>query len=186
MQAVRAQVVEVAQETARLPRWDIMFNQLNENGVKSIRAKEAQQLIKKGYVSETSLPLLLLYFSYVWPMLYTILALHTSLVSRVPRMPLHAFLLDSAQTCLFCTDLLACRKQPEHCKLSVKWIASLQVLVDVRPPHIYEKAHPEGAVNVPLFQKFAFRNFSIPGYLRAAALALNGVEPVEPNPNFGA
>jgi len=61
-----------------------------------------------------------------------------------------------------------------------------QVLVDVRPPHIYEKAHPEGAVNVPLFQKFAFRNFSIPGYLRAAALALNGVEPVEPNPNFGA
>ena len=53
-------MVEVAQETARLPRWDIMFNQLNENGVKSIRAKEAQQLIKKGYVSETILPLLLL------------------------------------------------------------------------------------------------------------------------------
>ena len=63
-------------------------------------------------------------------------------------------------------------------------VTSPQVLVDVRPPHIYEKAHPEGARNVPLFQKVNFRNFSVSGYLRAAALALNGVTPVEPNPDF--
>ena len=65
-------------------------------------------------------------------------------------------------------------------------LMQMQVLVDVRPPHIYEKAHPEGAVNVPLFQRVNFRNFSVTGYLRAAALALNGVDPVEPNPKFGA
>ncbi|CAL5219640.1 g1516 [Coccomyxa viridis] len=107
LEVVRAQVVEVAQETLRLPRWDYIFDQLNENNVKSIKAKEAEQLIKKGYV-----------------------------------------------------------------------------LVDVRPPHIFEKAHPEGSVNVPLFQRVNFRNFSVTGYLRAAALALNGVDPVEPNPKF--
>ncbi|CAK0762275.1 hypothetical protein CVIRNUC_002941 [Coccomyxa viridis] len=106
-QVVRSQVVEVAQETARFPRWDIIFDQLNENSVKSVKATEARGLMDKGYV-----------------------------------------------------------------------------LVDVRPPHIYEKAHPEGAQNVPLFQKVNFRNFSVSGYLRAAALALNGVTPVEPNPDF--
>ena len=77
-------------------------------------------------------------------------------------------------------DLLACRPSRITCA------ASMQVLVDVRPPHIFEKAHPEGSVNVPLFQRVNFRNFSVTGYLRAAALALNGVDPVEPNPKFSA
>ena len=32
-------------------RWDLIFDQLNENNVKSVKAKEAQDLIKKGYVN---------------------------------------------------------------------------------------------------------------------------------------
>lgn len=106
-QVVRAQVVEVAQETARLPIWPRVFDVLNDNNVKSLKPTEARDLMDQGYV-----------------------------------------------------------------------------LVDVRPPHIFEKAHPAGAKNVPLFQKVNFSNFSVTGYLRAAALALNGVEPVEPNPRF--
>ena len=59
--------------------------------------------------------------------------------------------------------------------------------MDVRPKHIYEKAHPEGAKNAPLFRKFDVMNKpSFTGILRATALALNGVEAVEPNPEFGA
>ena len=33
-----------------LSRWDYIFDQLNENNVQSIKAKEAKDLIKKGYV----------------------------------------------------------------------------------------------------------------------------------------
>ena len=65
------------------------------------------------------------------------------------------------------------------------WLCA-QVLVDVRPKHIYEKAHPVGAKNAPLFRKFEIMNKpSFTGILRATALALNGVEAVEPNPDFG-
>ncbi|BDA42451.1 probable rhodanese-like domain-containing protein 14, chloroplastic [Coccomyxa sp. Obi] len=58
------------------------------------------------------------------------------------------------------------------------------VLVDVRPKDVYEKAHPEGAKNAALFRKFDMGNTSFSGLLRATALALNGVTPVEPNPFF--
>ena len=58
--------------------------------------------------------------------------------------------------------------------------------MDVRPKHIYEKAHPVGAKNAALFRKFDVMNKpSFTGILRATALALNGVEAVEPNPDFG-
>ena len=51
VQVVRSQIVEVAQETARFPRWDIIFDQLNDNSVKSVKATEARDLMNKGYVS---------------------------------------------------------------------------------------------------------------------------------------
>ncbi len=57
---------------------------------------------------------------------------------------------------------------------------SRQVLVDVRPAADYNKAHPEGAVNVQLFQRTNFAKPSFASYLRAAALMANGVTPVRP------
>ena len=151
-------------------RWDYIFDQLNENNVKSIKAKEAADLIKKGYVSPitSSLPHL------------SQCASHSYMLGQTEgqtegcSLQMHLAL----RPCVF--DLLACRPGRNTCA------ALTQVLVDVRPPHIFEKAHPEGSVNVPLFQRVNFRNFSVTGYLRAAALALNGVDPVEPNPKFGA
>ena len=59
------------------------------------------------------------------------------------------------------------------------------MLIDVRPKDVYEKAHPEGAKNAALFRKFELGKASFTGLLRATALALNGVSPVEPNPDFG-
>ena len=59
------------------------------------------------------------------------------------------------------------------------------MLIDVRPKDVYEKAHPEGARNAALFRKFELGKASFTGLLRATALALNGVSPVEPNPDFG-
>ena len=58
--------------------------------------------------------------------------------------------------------------------------------MDVRPQQIYEKSHPEGAENAALFRKFDITKSSFTSILRATALALNGVEAVEPNPEFGA
>jgi len=52
--------------------------------------------------------------------------------------------------------------------------------VDVRPAADYDKAHPEGAVNVQLFQRTNFAKPSFASYLRAAALMANGVTPVRP------
>ena len=49
-------MVEVAQETARFPRWDLIFDQLNENSVKSVKATEARGLMDKGYVSKSPTP----------------------------------------------------------------------------------------------------------------------------------
>lgn len=66
-----------------------------------------------------------------------------------------------------------------------KMLEIIKVLVDVRPKDIYEKAHPEGAKNAALFRKFDLGNMTFSGLLRATALALNGVSPVEPNPQFG-
>lgn len=54
----------------------------------------------------------------------------------------------------------------------------------MRPQADHEKAHPEGAVNVPLFQRVNFKKPSFGGLLRAAALMANGVTPVEQNPDF--
>ena len=57
--------------------------------------------------------------------------------------------------------------------------------MDVRPKQIYEKSHPEGAKHAALFRKFDITKSSFTSILRATALALNGVEAVEPNPEFG-
>lgn len=57
--------MEVAQETARLPRWTYIFDQLNDNGVKSVQPKDAQDMIRKGYVGDSYSPLNLLSSSLV-------------------------------------------------------------------------------------------------------------------------
>ena len=146
-------MVEVAQETARLPIWPRVFDVLNDNNVKSLKPTEARELMDQGYVSACASPMASL------NPFFLLLKVHCSdLQMHLLHIMLPAMLID----------------------------VCVQVLVDVRPPHIFEKAHPAGAKNVPLFQKVNFSNFSVTGYLRAAALALNGVEPVEPNPRFGA
>jgi hypothetical protein len=38
-------------DTARLPRWEYIFDQLAEKGWKTIRPLEAEKLLKKDYVS---------------------------------------------------------------------------------------------------------------------------------------
>ena len=49
---LRAAVQAVAStETTRLPRWEYIFDVLAEKGVKTVKPAEAQQLLKKGYVS---------------------------------------------------------------------------------------------------------------------------------------
>jgi hypothetical protein len=55
-----------------------------------------------------------------------------------------------------------------------------------RPSGEFEKASAEGAVNVPLFRALDFSKPTPGMLLRAAAYALNGVQGVEPNPNFAA
>lgn len=57
------------------------------------------------------------------------------------------------------------------------------VLVDVRQSDLYDEAHAEGAVNVPLFQKL---DWSKGGWqvLKGVAYVVNGVQPVEANPDF--
>lgn len=60
-----------------------------------------------------------------------------------------------------------------------KWI-----FVDVRPRSIYDKAHIEGALSVPLFDDIDWSKASPMGYLRAAAYLVNGVTPVVPNESF--
>lgn len=49
------------------------------------------------------------------------------------------------------------------------------VLVDVRPPDIYAKAHPEGAQSAPLFQSVNWAKPDFKKYLRAVAFMANGV-----------
>lgn len=49
------------------------------------------------------------------------------------------------------------------------------VLVDVRPPNIYFKAHPEGAKSAPLFQGVTWAKPDFKKYLRAVAFLANGV-----------
>ncbi|CAG9465829.1 unnamed protein product [Pedinophyceae sp. YPF-701] len=59
------------------------------------------------------------------------------------------------------------------------------VLVDIREPELYEKAHPTGAVSVPLFVKMTMENVSGVGdILKGAMLLSNGVTPVKGNPTF--
>ena len=50
------------------------------------------------------------------------------------------------------------------------------VLVDVRPPQLYEKAHIEGAKNAALFQPVNWGKPSTKKVLRAIAFMLNGVK----------
>ena len=49
------------------------------------------------------------------------------------------------------------------------------VLIDVRPPDIYAKAHPEGAQSAPLFQSVNWSKPDFKKYLRAVAFMANGV-----------
>ena len=49
------------------------------------------------------------------------------------------------------------------------------VLVDVRPPDIFAKAHPEGAQSAPLFQAVNWAKPDFKKYLRAVAFMANGV-----------
>ena len=49
------------------------------------------------------------------------------------------------------------------------------VLVDVRPPDIFAKAHPEGAQSAPLFQSVNWAKPDFKKYLRAVAFMANGV-----------
>lgn len=58
------------------------------------------------------------------------------------------------------------------------------VIVDVRPKTDYEKSTVEGAKHAALFQGMSFANATPKSLLRAAAYAMNGVSPVEPNPAF--
>lgn len=58
------------------------------------------------------------------------------------------------------------------------------VMIDVRPKQRFEEARIPGARSVPLYQKVDWSNLNFAKVLRAAALAVNGVEPVEPNPRF--
>ncbi|KAK9788825.1 hypothetical protein WJX73_000722 [Symbiochloris irregularis] len=58
------------------------------------------------------------------------------------------------------------------------------VLVDVRPSKAYEAGHPQGAVSVQIYQQTDFSKPSFTRYLKAFALMANGVQPVEPNPDF--
>lgn len=58
------------------------------------------------------------------------------------------------------------------------------VLVDVRPPDVFEKAHPEGAQSAPLFQSVKWSQPDFKKYLRAIAFMANGVKPVEENTEF--
>ena len=50
------------------------------------------------------------------------------------------------------------------------------VLVDVRPPQLYEKAHIEGAKNAALFQPVNWGKPNTKKVLRAIAFMLNGVK----------
>ena len=57
-------------------------------------------------------------------------------------------------------------------------------LVDVRPSSLYESAHAEGAISVPLFDNFGWSGASPMAYVRAVAYMVNGVAPVVPNETF--
>lgn len=58
------------------------------------------------------------------------------------------------------------------------------VLIDVRPGEDFEKGHAQGAVSAPLFRSMDWGNVKPMGLLKAAALMVNGVAPMELNPRF--
>ncbi|KAI7837943.1 hypothetical protein COHA_008249 [Chlorella ohadii] len=59
------------------------------------------------------------------------------------------------------------------------------VLIDVRPPEDHEKAHPRGAVNIPVF--LVINSPSSPGeFGKWLACKANGVTPTKPNPELAA
>jgi len=71
---------------------------------------------------------------------------------------------------------------PEDAKAmadSGKW-----VLVDVRPPPQYKQAHPAGAINIPLYQPLDMSKMDMGKAVRFVFYSLNGVTPVEANPEF--
>lgn len=57
------------------------------------------------------------------------------------------------------------------------------VLIDVRQSNLYEEAHAEGAVNVPLFQSLTWSKGPLQ-VMKGIAYVVNGVQPVEANPDF--
>ncbi|KAK9865310.1 hypothetical protein WJX84_009679 [Apatococcus fuscideae] len=58
------------------------------------------------------------------------------------------------------------------------------VLIDVRPTENHEEAHPEGSKSVPLFKKVQWGQTTFMGFVRAAAMAVNGVTPMAVNEQF--
>lgn len=62
------------------------------------------------------------------------------------------------------------------------------VLVDVRRGDQFAVASPQGAVSVPLYDKLVLGGaggFDAGKLLKSVAYAFNGVDPIDPNPNFG-
>lgn len=71
---------------------------------------------------------------------------------------------------------------PEEAQVLVatgKW-----VLLDVRPPASYEKAHPVNAASAPLYQSMDMGNLDLGKMLKVALYAFNGINPVEQNPDM--
>jgi rhodanese-related sulfurtransferase len=58
------------------------------------------------------------------------------------------------------------------------------VLVDVRTKEAFEQAHPEGAVNVPLYKTLNLQEGGPSKWLKYLAYAANGVSPIELNTAF--
>lgn len=58
------------------------------------------------------------------------------------------------------------------------------ILVDVRTKEAYEQAHPEGALNIPLYKTLNLQEGGPSKWLKYLAYAANGVSPIELNTAF--
>lgn len=58
------------------------------------------------------------------------------------------------------------------------------VFLDVRTSEVYDVAHVEGAFSAPLFRKLNWTGGNIMQAVRGVAYLVNGVQPVEQNPDF--
>lgn len=58
------------------------------------------------------------------------------------------------------------------------------VLLDVRLPAAHESSHPTGSVSAPLYRPIDYSQLDVVKVLKTIAYRFNGVNPVEPNPDF--